>query len=317
MAVVDVLARVTPGMREVLDIQADLAGRLARPGLEPAVLRANYAAEHRWWNEGGPRMVRSTSATVPTPHGPVPVRVHHPAEGSGGDALVYLHGGGFVLGDLDSHDRIMRELAAATGADVVGVEYTLSPEAKVPRAVEECAAVVERLAAHEVAGLRPRTVAVAGDSAGATLALSAALHLRDHDGPPLAALLLYYGMFGLRDSASRRLLGGPWDGLAPDDLAWYTAAYTSGPDDLTGPYVDCLGADLGGLPPTYLAATDVDPLLDDSVLLARLLEHARVPHRLQVFSGVLHGFLHCARTLPEAREALAAGAAFHTGTCRA
>lgn len=318
MAAVDVLARLTPGMREVLEIQADLAARLARPGSDLEVLRANYAAEHRWWNEGGPRMARSTSAVVATPHGPVPVRVHHPEPlpGDPGPAgtVVYLHGGGFVLGDLDSYDRILRELAAAGGAVVVGVAYTLSPEAKVPQAVEEAAAVVRHLAAHPGdLGVPPGPVALAGDSAGASIALATALHLRAADGPRPSALLLWYGLYGLRDSASRRLLGGPWDGLAPEDLAFYTAAYTAGPDDLTGPAVDCLGADpdlLASLPPTYVAATDLDPLLDDSVALAGLLEHHGVPHRLHVLTGVLHGFLHCSRTLPEAREALAAGAAF-------
>lgn len=309
--VVDVLAAVTPQMQEVLRTRARLAAEHALPadgsgadvtGTDLTALRAAYTAEHRYWNEGGPVMARTVDRRI----GGVAVREHHPVADAG-DRIVYLHGGGFVLGDLDSHDRIMRELAARTGAAVVGVDYTLSPEAKVPRAIEESAAVVR-----VVAGESGVPVGLAGDSGGAMLALATALHLRDDGGPALGPLLLWYGMYGLRDSASRRLLGGPWDGLAPQDLDAYLGWYTTDPDDLHRPEVDLLAADLSGLPPVYVAATDLDPLLDDSTALARLLGLHGVPHRLDVFTGVLHAFLHCSRDLPEARTALDHAAAFHT-----
>ena len=306
MAGVDVLARCTPRMRAVLATTERLATEVGVPGDDLAARRASYDAEHRYWNEGGPAMARTVERTVPTPYGAVRVREQHPAPEHDPAAghVVYLHGGGFVLGGLDSHDRIVRTLAAGTGARVTAVDYTLSPEARHPQAVHECAAVVRDVA---VAGEGP--VALAGDSAGAHLALATALHLADRDGPALGPLLLWYGLYGLRDSVSRRLLGGPWDGLTPADLAGYVAAYLG--DEADDPAVDLLAADLSALPPVYLAATDLDPLLDDSVALARLLGTAGVPHRLQVFPGVLHAFLHCSRDLPEARAALAAGAEFH------
>jgi acetyl esterase len=301
----DVLGSLTPAMRAVLDTQTRLSAELARPGTDLATLRANYTAEHRYWSEGGPAMVRTVDRRVAG----VAVREHHPVPGAS-DRIVYLHGGGFVLGDLDSHDRIMRELAHRSGAVVVGVDYTLSPEAKFPRAIQEAAEVVRVIAAE--CGV---PVGLAGDSGGATLALATALYLRDGtDGTPcpaLGPLLLWYGMYGLRDSVSRRLLGGPWDGLTPEDLAAYQAWYTADPADLDSPYLDLLSADLSGLPPVYLAATDLDPLLDDSTALARLLALHGVEHRYEVFTGVLHAFLHCSRDLPEARTALDQGATFH------
>jgi acetyl esterase len=123
-------------------------------------------------------------------------------------------------------------------------------------------------------------------------------------------LALYYGTFGLRDAPSRRLLGGPWDGATQEDLDYYMAAYLADPADVRSPYVDCLAADLSGLPPAYIAAAEFDPVLDDSRALAAILDRHGVPHRFEVFEGVIHAFLHNSRMLDAAREALAQGAAF-------
>lgn len=307
----DVLPLLTERMREVLRIQSARSAASAVDA-SPAEQRVQYAAERAYWNEGGPAMVETLEEMAAGPHGPLRVRWHHPA-GEVDSAIVFLHGGGFVVGGLDTHDRIMRTLAAQSEAVVVGVDYTLSPEAKFPQAVHECAAaarhVADRAAEHGVAG---GGISFAGDSGGANLALAATLLLRDQGGPPVESLLLYYGMYGLRDSRSRRRWGNEWDGLAPADLAFYLSAYTSGPHDLSDPYLDCLGADLTfGLPPAYLLASTLDPLLDDTLALADALEEHGVPHRLRLVDGVLHGFLHYSRVLPEAAEALAEGAAFH------
>jgi acetyl esterase len=319
----DVLARVTNEMRAVLAKQAELAGDAFATDVTVEEMRRRYALERSFWNEGGPVMARTVDDVVPGPSGDIRIRLHHPV-GSGDQpgtdhppALVYVHGGGFVVGNLDTHDRIMRTLAERTGAVVVGVDYSLSPEAKFPLAVQECAAVVEHLARHgEALGLDPHHLSMAGDSGGANLCLATALYLRDGvpAGPRLESLILYYGMFGLRDSVSQRLFGGEWDGMSRADLDHYLACYTNGPQDLESPYLDCLGADLShGVPPCYIAASALDPLRDDSLALAALLEAAGVPYRLRTFDGVLHGFLHHSRLLPEALEALADGADFHRG----
>lgn len=312
MSTTDVMPLLTERMREVLRLQAARSGAEPSGAADPAEQRIRYATERAYWNEGGPAMGRTSEEMVDGPYGRLRVRWYHP----GGDArscVAYLHGGGFVVGGLDTHDRIMRTLAAAAGSVVVGVDYSLSPEAKFPRAVHECAVaarhIADRAEHHGVAGGR---ISFAGDSGGANLALAATLWLRDHGGPVVESLLLYYGLFGLRDSRSRRRYGNEWDGLTPADLESYLDAYTSDPADLTDPYLDCLGADLStGLPPTYLLGATLDPLLDDTLALADALTEHGVPHRVRQVDGVLHGFLHYSRLLPEARDALAEGAAFH------
>jgi len=280
-------------------------------------MRRRYAQERAFWNEGGPVMVETVDGVVPGPSGNIRIRTHRPSATGTPTCIVYVHGGGFVVGNLDTHDRIMRTLAERTGAVVVGVDYSLSPEAKFPTAVHECAAVVQHLRTQGAAfGIDGDQISMAGDSGGANLCLATTLFLRDEvlDGPVIRCLILYYGLFGLRDSASQRLHGGEWDGMSRADLEYYSRCYTTGPQDLESPYLDCLSADLDQrIPPCYVAASSLDPLRDDSLALAALLEEAGVPHRLRVFDGVLHGFLHHSRMLPEAREALAGGAAFYRG----
>ena len=145
------------------------------------------------------------------------------------------------------------------------------------------------------------------------LALGAFLYLRDQgeDIDYIRALLLYYGLYGLRDSKSRRLLGGPWDGLTEADLDYYMDCYLETPEDLRSPYVDCLGSDLAGVPPAFVAAAELDPLRDDSMALAAMLDRHFRPYRYELYHGVIHGFLHNSRHLPEALSALSDGAAFY------
>ena len=212
---------------------------------------------------------------------------------------------------------IMRALAHESGAAVVGIDYALSPEAKFPVGIEQCAALARHL--HE-AGERYHVdgtrLAFAGDSGGANMSLAATLLLRDRadagePAVPVTALALYYGLYGLRDSASRRLLGGPWDGLTEADLDYYLTCYLGDPADLRSPYLDCLGADLSrGVPATYLASAELDPLRDDTAALVAMLQQHGVTHRHEVFPGVLHGFLHNSRLLDAAGVALRHGGAF-------
>ncbi|MDR0283616.1 MAG: alpha/beta hydrolase fold domain-containing protein, partial [Propionibacteriaceae bacterium] len=209
-----VLDLISAEMRAVVAKSNELAADAYDTSADLPALRAGYNLERRFWNEGGPVMASTTDVTVPTPAGPVAIRCHRPPAAPGvSPAIVYIHGGGFVLGNLATHDRIMRILAEETGAVVVGVDYALSPEAKFPVALHQCAGVVQWLQAHGAGlGIDPARLACAGDSGGAMLSLATFLYLRDQGAAePLRALLLYYGLYGLTDSASRRLLGGPWD----------------------------------------------------------------------------------------------------------
>lgn len=282
-------------------------------GLE--AMRAGYGIERAFWNAGGPQPARVRDDRIPTAYGEVGVRAYYPVDAETLPCIVYIHGGGFVLGNPDTHDRITRILADRTGAVVVSVDYSLSPEAKYPQALEECVAVVQHLRGNAGQwGIRADDISLAGDSGGAMHSLATYLYLRDElqAAEGIRCLLLFYGFYGLRDSTSWRLLGGTWDGLTPDDWHYYIGTYLNSPDEISAPYVDLFSHDmLTGMPPCYIAAADLDPLLDDSRLLHAILTAGGVPHRYEEFKGVIHAFLHNSRMLDEANDALEHASTFH------
>lgn len=315
MKKIDVLNRINKQMQEVLAKQEELAGDAFATDAGFEVMRENYLKERRFWNEGGPTPFRVGQAHIEGPYGEIPLRFYTPSNEPMLPAIIYLHGGGFVLGNLDTHDRIMRILAERSGAVVVGVDYRLSPEAKFPSAIEEAVTVAQYLHVHgEKYGIEGDDLSFAGDSGGANLSLGAALYLRDEEGDCsyIKTLILYYGLFGLKDSVSQRLLGGSWDGLTQSDLDYYMDCYCADKEqDMKSPYLDCLSADFGlGLPACYIAAAEFDPLRDDSATLALLCQENNIPHRYEMFTGVIHAFLHHSRMLDEANDALEHGATF-------
>ncbi|MFR8300995.1 MAG: alpha/beta hydrolase fold domain-containing protein, partial [Gordonibacter urolithinfaciens] len=221
-----------------------------------------------------------------------------------------------VLGNLDTHDRICRILADKTGSVVVTVDYRLSPEAKYPSAVREVAAVASYLHGQGAAfGVDGERLAFAGDSGGAHLGLAATLHLREELGGSgfVRCCLLFYGWFGLADSSSMRLLGGPWDGLTEEDWQWYLGLYAEDAAALARePYANLfLNNMTRDMPACYIAAAEFDPLRDDSATLAAICEQYGTPVRYEVFKGVIHAFLHYTRMLDEANDALEHAATFY------
>ncbi|NPD32669.1 acetyl esterase [Eggerthellaceae bacterium zg-997] len=321
---IDVLAAISPQMRAVLAREDELAASANETTDDFRLMRENYERSRAPWVEGGPVMADVLDIEVPGPAGTVPVRLYYPTEEAAAaraagtastPAIVYAHGGGFVLGGIGTHDRICRLLAARSGVAVASVDYRLSPEARFPSAVREVAAVASFLNRMGAAfGVDGQRLAFAGDSGGAHLSLAATLYLRDQAGSSafVRCLLLYYGWFGLFDSASMRLLGGPWDGLSEDDWAYYLRMYANDPAELrTSPYANLLAADLShGVPPCYIAAAELDPLRDDSAALATMLANCGVERRHVVFEGVLHAFLHYTKMLDAANEAIEQGAEF-------
>ena len=218
----DVLSKINPQMKAVLAKEDELAGDANDTSVGFEQMRKNYVAGRAFWAEGGPVMAEHLDAAVAGPYGDIPVRYYYPTEAAaaalGGaapaqPAIVYVHGGGFVLGNLDTHDRVCRVLADHAGVPVVAVDYRLSPEAKFPSAVEEVAAVAaylhEQGAKHGIDGER---LSFAGDSGGAHLGLAATMYLREERGGSdfVKCCLLYYGWFGLTDLSSMRLLGARW-----------------------------------------------------------------------------------------------------------
>lgn len=305
----DIRPLLLPEMRAALAESERLyAGVGPLPADPVAAARLAYDSERRFWNAAPAPVAEARDLTIETSAGPVKTRLYRPTLDLAPGLTVYLHGGGYVLGNLDTHDRVMRLLARESGHPVLGVDYPLAPEHKFPLALDRIAALLDNLAGCSPSpDIRTDALMLAGDSAGANLALGAALGRSDRR---IRGLVLYYGGFGLRDSASRRLFGSEIDGLSPEQLAFYRNAYLREPEDERDPRYDGLSADLGGLPPCFIGAVSLDPLRDDSLALAEALEVAGVPHRLVRYDGVLHGFLHYSRMLPLAGEAIADGGRF-------
>jgi acetyl esterase len=303
--------RLDPQMRAALEKQNELApeiGEMHKIAIHE--LRRLYDSERRYWNADGPDLPEIKDDTIPGPLGTIPVRFYFPNPKRPLPGLVYLHGGGFVLGSLDTHDRIMRLLAQKSGAAVIGVDYRLSPEHKFPTALEEAAAVVKYLRKNGTGlGIDADRLAMGGDSAGANISIGASLMVRSEYPDLLKILLLFYGIYGLRDSGSRRLFGGPEDGLGEENLAFYQKCYLNRNEDAADPRYNVLGADLRGLPPLFIGAVEHDPLFDDSVTLKKIADADRVPNELKIYRGVLHGFLHLSRMVDTASRALEDAAA--------
>lgn len=305
----DVRRRLDPQMAVALEQSEALTAEFGAVAPDDvAGRRAAYAHERAFWNAVPVELGAVEDLVIDAAGLQTPLRLYRPHGASPGAGLVYLHGGGFILGSLDTHDRIMRLLAKHAGVTVIGVDYALAPETRFPRQIEQIGASLEQLPARF--GLDPARIALAGDSAGAHLALATTLALRDRGGPRPAALLLYYGSYGLRDAASRRLYGGHRDGLTEDELAFYRLCYLRGPEDARDPRYDLLAADLAGVPPAFIAPCALDPLHDDSRALAALLEEQGAPVEFRIYDGVLHGFLHLSRMVDIAMTAIQDGARF-------
>lgn len=251
---------------------------------DPARLRADYEAGTAAL-AGPPESV----ASVEERGGPVPMRVYAPERPHG--TVLFLHGGGWVTGSLDSHDHVGRMLANRSGARVVLPDYRLAPEHPFPAALEDAEAALE--AARSFGD----PVAVAGDSAGGGLA---AVLARRHPDLRLQALV-YPVLDAGMDTGSYRSFDQGF-GLTRDDMAWYFTQYGGDPGD---PDVSPLRAGaLAGLPPAVVLLASHDVLRDDGATYARRLREAGVPAEVTVYDGMIHGFLRWPGRVDAAREAL-------------
>lgn len=227
------------------------------------------------------------------PAGPIAVRIYRP-EGDGPHPTVaFFHGGGFVIGDLDTHDNQCRWICRETGAVVASFDYRLAPEAPWPAAVEDCVAAT-RWAAENIdrLGGDPARLAVAGDSAGGNLAAVVAQQVRD-GGPALAAQLLIYPATDLTDDQGAtypsRLENAQGYLLTVDDMLWFSGHYVGGADP-ADPGISPLRGDLRGLPPAVVATAEYDPLRDEGEAYAEALRAAGLPVTVRRFDGLIHGF---------------------------
>ncbi|KAA2211490.1 alpha/beta hydrolase fold domain-containing protein [Teichococcus oryzae] len=262
---------------------------------------------------GGPEMAESRDLWLPVRGRRVACRLHRPTAAAGPlPVLVYLHGGGWVWNSIDTHDRTMREYAVASGCAVLGPDYALSPEAVFPQALEECAGVVRQLAACGAEwGLDPQRVVLGGDSAGANLALGAALLLREQ-APEIAlrGLLLNYGVYDCRfDTPSYGEFAEGY-GLTRERMRFYWDCYAPQQADRYGPFAAPLRADLRGLPPVHMTLTELDVLASENHAMAARLREAGVAVTEAFFAGTVHGFLRAAGHVSAADRAFAQAGAW-------
>ena len=261
--------------------------------------------------EAAPEAVGSVTArTIPGPAGPMAVRIYRPKDPLRA-ALVYFHGGGWVVGSLESADASCRALANRSRCVVISIDYRLAPETKFPGAVEDAYAAV-RWVADNAAELRidPARVAVGGASAGGNLAAAVALAARDRGGPKVAFQLLTVPVTELSARAPSYQEFAEGYGLSRADMEWYGSHYVRTAADADEPYASVLRADLHGMPPAFVITAECDPLRDDGEAYAEKLRKLGVAARYKRYPGMFHGFMSFPSVLPEAAQAFEdAGAA--------
>jgi acetyl esterase len=243
---------------------------------------------------------------VPGPAGALPVRLYHPAPGQALPLVVYFHGGGWVIGDLEIVDKPCRALANASHCVVASVNYRLSPETKFPGPAEDCYAATKWLAEHAHAiGANGRFVAVAGDSAGGNLAAAVALMARDRGGPALSYQVLIYPVTapaaGTQSSSYQENADGYL--LTKGSMEWFWDHYLASPADAKNPYASPLHApDLSRLPPAMVITAEFDPLRDEGLAYAKRLQEAGVSVNASHYTGLIHGFFWLAGALDAGKD---------------
>jgi acetyl esterase len=242
--------------------------------------------------QGEPEEIATEDRTIPGPAGEIPIRVYTPAGEGPKPVIVYFHGGGWVIGELDTVDNPLRRIANRTGAVVVSVDYRLAPEHVYPAAFDDSYAATAWVAEHAAElGGDPERIAVGGDSAGGNLAAAVAIAARDRQGPRLAAQLLIYPVTDFDFTTESYDQNGEGYLLTKGSMQWFWAHYLGAQDLGKDPYACPARADdLAGLPPAFVATAEFDPLRDEGEAYAANLRIAGVDVTAKRYDGMLHGF---------------------------
>lgn len=287
------------------------AGRPDFSTMSPAEARKLYKQTRAAVTPEAPEVSEIDNLAAPGPVGPIPLRYYRPAGAAKKDALpvlVFFHGGGWVIGDLDTHDVVCRLLANEGRCAVVSVDYRMGPEAKFPAAVDDALTAVDWVAS-EAKALRidPARLAVGGDSAGGNLAAVVSLLARDaKNTPKIAYQLLIYPATDMHMGTASHDSYGEGHLLTRAAMDWFQAQYLSGPKDREDWRASpLLAKNLKGLPPAYVLVAGHDPLRDEGEAYAMAMKKAGVPVVFREFAGQIHGFVVLGRAIPQAGQAIA------------
>lgn len=299
---------VDPDIRRFIELtSAEYARHPPLTDVPVSLAREVAEAVRAPWAAGGPAMHRTSDLHVDTPHGPVRVRVHNPSATPDKPVLIYVHGGGWMLFSIDTHDRLMREYAARADVVVIGVDYDRSPEVRFPVALEQVVAVVRWAASRGVAlDIDAGRLAIGGDSAGGNMSFATALLLRDAgEGDLIKALLLNYAV--LDDASSdeyQARFGGEGYMLASDEMDAFWDNYITDPAERLNPLASPMRADVTGLPPVFMTIPECDLLTGQSLDMAARLRDAGIPVSACIYPGATHSFLEAVAIAPIADRAL-------------
>ena len=279
-------------------------------GHTPDEQRALYNSLCSHFTYPHPPGLRTSDATVAGPAGPVSIRIYRPDNAAVPPVLLYLHGGGFIVGNLDSHDCICAELAAAAGLAVVAVAYRLAPEHGFPAAFDDCFCVLNALdRLSEDHDFDASRLVVAGDSAGGNLTAAVCLRARDVGGPAVRGQVLIYPSLGGDMTKGSYIQHAHAPGLPAEDVHYYHEAYIGPPEspNHANKYaVPLLETSYVGLPPAFLVAAEWDPLRDDALDYAERLAAAGVSAHVRHEPLLVHAFLRARHMSKPAAESYAA-----------
>jgi len=295
---------VDPQVKVILD-QLEALERPKMADLTPAEARAQATLLAAMGNRPE-RPAPTEDRHIPGPAGAIPMRVYRPEAGSTLPVVVFFHGGGFVIGDIESHDPVCQQLATRVPAVVVSVDYRLAPEHPFPAAVDDCWAATRWVAAHaRDLGGDPGRLAVAGDSAGGNLAAVVAIRARDAGESAVAFQLLVYPATDLTRSYPSHIENGEGYLLTTESMDWFMAHYLAEASDAQHPDASPLFAsDLGGLAPALVITAEFDPLRDEGEAYGEAMAKAGGDVRISRYDGMIHGFFGMDALLDGAKRAI-------------
>ncbi|CCV11201.1 alpha/beta hydrolase [Mesorhizobium sp. STM 4661] len=304
-----------PEAQHVLDLGRQAAARPFEAGTPEEARRAYALSSPELQGEREP-VASLSERTIAEPGGPLTLRIYrgHDAPAIDAPALLYLHGGGWVIGNLESHDEICRWFANMAACIVVSPAYRLAPEHKFPAAIEDCRAVLSFMQSDAGdLGIDAKRIAIAGDSAGGNLATVLCLMARGSKNPPTAQLLFYPNTDASQTADSYRRFADGF-GLTAATMAWFRDHYISSVGDIDDWRVSPLKVvSLAGAPPAFLAIAGHDILADEGEAYAKRLQDDGVTVILRRWPGQIHGFVSMGRHGPAARQAVAAAVAAWRG----